>query len=595
MLQNYRLVWGLLNAKERRQFVALVLLTILMSAFEVTGVAAILPFLSLIGDPGMIETNPFIAWFARTTGLSDPMHVTVAFGLVVLVLLVLGMAVRAWGTYAQVKFSMMRAYTIATRLLRAYLRQPYVWFLSQNTAEFGQSLLSEVDMVVRQCILPAVLLISSFTITACIAVVLFVAEPAVALGTTLLLMSVYLVVFSVTRKRLDRIGRERIAFNKDRFQTVQEIGGGIKEIKVMGLEGVAMDRFHTPAYGMARTQSLANILGKLPRFALEAVIYGGFISMILVMLALNGRQITDLLPLFGLLGMASMKLFPALQQIYAQLSVIRFSAPALIKLHESTTTLTMPPLPPAGDPIHLKDRLELRDLSFAYPEAETPTLNGISTVIPARSTVGIVGGTGAGKTTMVDIILALLQPSSGELVVDGQVITHERRRDWQKTLGYVPQSIFLMDDTVAANIAYGIAADQIDMAAVEQAARTANLHDFIMENLPDGYATRVGERGVRLSGGQRQRIGIARALYFDPDLLVLDEATSALDNLTEKAVMEAVHNLGGAKTVIMIAHRLSTVQGCDKILLMEKGRIKAEGTYDELLAQDAEFRRLASA
>lgn len=595
MLQNYRLVWGLFNGRERRKFCVLVVLTILMALFEVAGVAAILPFLALIGDPGMIQTNPVIALFARLSGLTDPGTITLAFGMAVLLMLVLGMAVRALGTYAQVRFSMMRAFTIATRLLRVYLHQPYVWFLSQNTAEFGQSLLSEIDLVVRQCVLPAVLMISNITITLLIVLLLFIVEPVVAIGALGLLGSVYAVIYMFLRKRLDRIGKERIAHNKARFQVVQEIGGGIKEIKVMGLEDIALSRFHSPALGMAQTQSLADVMGKVPRFALEAVIYGGFIAMVLFMLILKGRQIEELLPLFGLLGLSSIKLFPALQSIYAQLSIIRFTAPALKRLHTNVTTLQAAPAYPAGTPLRLTETLDMEGLTFSYPDVEKPTLRGLSTQIAARSTVGIVGGTGAGKTTVVDIILGLLTPSGGEIRVDGVALTPERQRDWQNTLGYVPQSIFLTDDTVMANIAFGIPPDQVDHAAVEKAARIANLHDFVIEQLSDGYDTFVGERGVRLSGGQRQRIGIARALYADPDVLILDEATSALDNLTERAVMEALHNLRGDKTIIMIAHRLSTVQSCDKILMLQDGVVAAEGSYEMLMENNPAFRKMASA
>ncbi|AEI96555.1 ABC transporter (plasmid) [Roseobacter litoralis Och 149] len=593
MLQNYRLVWGILSRRERGQFILLIVMSILMALFEVVGVAAILPFLAMIGDPSIIETNVAIALFARVIGSTDVKQITVAFGFTVLAMLVLGMAVRALGTYGQVRFSMMRAFTIATRLLRVYLRQPYVWFLTQNTSEFGQSLLSEIDMVVRQSILPAVLLVSNITITILIVAVLFITEPAVALGAFGLLGGVYVLIYFALRKRLDLVGKERIDFNKERFRTVQEIGGGIKEIKVMGLEDIALSRFHGPAFGMARTQSAANVMGKIPRFALEAVIYGGFILMVLFMLIVKERQIEELLPLFGLLGLSSIKLFPALQTIYAQLSLIRFTAPALTRLHCDVTTLSIPPVTPEGAPIRLNKVLEISDLHFRYPESDRSTLHGISTTIAARSTVGIVGGTGAGKTTVVDLILGLLAPTEGEIRVDGTPITPERRRDWQKTLGYVPQTIFLIDDTVAANIAFGVPPEKVDMAAIEAAARTANLHEFVLNNLPEGYNTRVGERGVRLSGGQRQRIGIARALYFDPDVLVLDEATSALDNLTEKTVMEAVDNLAGAKTIIMIAHRLSTVQNCDTILLLSHGKIVAEGHYKALM-QNEEFRRMAN-
>jgi len=252
-----------------------------------------------------------------------------------------------------------------------------------------------------------------------------------------------------------------------------------------------------------------------------------------------------------------------------------------------------PPPPPEVPALPLNDRLELHNLRFRYPGGERDTLNGFSAVIPARSTVGIVGGTGAGKTTVIDIILGLLRPDAGDIRVDGAAITRDNVRAWQKSLGYVPQHIFLADTTVAANIAFGIAPEAIDMARIEAAARVANLHDFVTGDLPLGYRTEVGERGVRLSGGQRQRIGIARALYRDPDVLILDEATSALDNLTEYTVMEAVHNLAGRKTVIMIAHRLTTVKDCDTILMLERGRLVAQGTYAELVAGNETFRRMA--
>jgi ATP-binding cassette, subfamily B, bacterial PglK len=248
-----------------------------------------------------------------------------------------------------------------------------------------------------------------------------------------------------------------------------------------------------------------------------------------------------------------------------------------------------------GGGLRLNRTLVLEGISYAYPAAERQAITGLDLAIAAKSRVGIVGGTGAGKTTAVDIMLGLLEPQQGTLLVDGIPITRENRLAWQRSIGYVPQQIFLSDDTVAGNIAFGRKPSDIDRAAVERAARTAELHDFVMRELPEGYDTFVGERGVRLSGGQRQRIGIARALYHDPDVLILDEATSALDNLTERAVMDAVHNLGHAKTIVMIAHRLSTVRDCDIIFMLENGRVIASGSYDELLENNRQFRALAGA
>jgi ABC-type multidrug transport system fused ATPase/permease subunit len=246
-------------------------------------------------------------------------------------------------------------------------------------------------------------------------------------------------------------------------------------------------------------------------------------------------------------------------------------------------------------PMRLMQDVVLENIVYQYPRAARPSLNDLCIRIPARSTVGLVGATGSGKTTMVDIILGLLQQQSGRLLVDGVEISGENRRNWQSSIGYVPQNIFLADDSVAANIAFGVAEQHIDQAAVERAARIANLHDFVVGGLPDGYRTSVGERGVRLSGGQRQRIGIARALYHRPQLLILDEATSALDNLTEQVVMDAVHNLGHEITIILIAHRLTTVRECDRIFLLDNGRVAAAGNFRELVDSNEVFRSMTLA
>jgi ABC-type multidrug transport system fused ATPase/permease subunit len=290
-----------------------------------------------------------------------------------------------------------------------------------------------------------------------------------------------------------------------------------------------------------------------------------------------------------------MRLLPSLQQIYHSLVSVRGATAILDTITADMAATPVLPIPETGaQPLTLETALELSNVSFAYAQAERPTLRGVDLVIPARTTVGIVGGTGAGKTTLVDLILGLLTPDAGVIRVDGRPVTPENLRAWQKTLGYVPQTIYLTDDTIAANIAFGVPKDEIDMAAVERAARVAALHDFVLSDLPLGYETFVGERGVRLSGGQRQRIGIARALYRDPTLLILDEATSALDNITERVVMEAVQRIRSDKTIILIAHRLSTVKSCDTIFLMDRGSLLAQGSYDELLAGNETFRRMVS-
>jgi ABC-type multidrug transport system fused ATPase/permease subunit len=594
MLETYRLIWGLLDSQDRRRFLILMSLSLVMSVFDVMGVAIILPFLSVLAQPELIRTNPALILFADLFGLGSDRAVMIGLGIAVLVTILIGMAVRAAVTYAQIRFALNRSHAIAARLLRGYLAQDYVWFLTRHSADLGQQLLSEVDSVIRESILPAVLLVSNIFIVCLIVGLLFLVEPGVAIGAGVILLVVYGSIHLALRRRLARIGKLRLQANRARFHVIHELSGGIKELKLMGLERESLNRFRVPARAMAHYQTLGQVMRQLPRFALEAVIYGGFVTMVLVLILVRGDSIAEMVPLFGLIGMAGTRLFPALQRLFNELGQMRFSQAALQRLSSNVAAVSKTPVAASdAPPLRLARAIELRDVAFRYPGAERATFERFSAHLPAFATIGVVGGTGAGKTTLIDLILGLLHPDAGQVLIDGTPLEPGNIRAWQKSLGYVPQHIFLADDTVAANIAFGTPVDKIDMAAVERAARIANLHDFVTGELPQGYRTQVGERGVRLSGGQRQRIGIARALYHNPDVLILDEATSALDNLTERAVMEAVHNLAHQKTVIMIAHRLTTVEECDLILMLEHGQLVAQGTYEDLVAGNDTFRRMA--
>ena len=444
--------------------------------------------------------------------------------------------------------------------------------------------------------LPAMKLIAQGAVAFFLILLLVVANPMAALGALVLLGGSYVLVYLVVRKRISRMGHVRKAANMDKYKVAGEAFGGVKDVKLMGLEDSFLRRYERPARRSAEANSLIGVASEVPRNILRAVALGGILAFVVVML-IRGQDMSGMLPVLGLYAFAGMRLLPALQQIYSSATTMRFTVSMLDRVHADLLSLPKgenAKFPAAPEPLPLREKLELRDVSYAYPSAERGALNGLTLSIPALSTVGVVGGTGAGKTTAVDVILGLLRPQEGVVAVDGTPVTDDRLRAWQRSVGYVPQQIFLMDESVAANIAFGVPHKEIDMAAVERAARIAELHDFILRDLPEGYATELGERGVRLSGGQRQRIGIARALYHDPDVLVLDEATSALDNLTERAVMDAVHNLGGKKTIIMIAHRLSTVQDCDIIFLLEHGRVAAQGRYDDLVETSDHFRRMVS-
>jgi ABC-type multidrug transport system fused ATPase/permease subunit len=412
----------------------------------------------------------------------------------------------------------------------------------------------------------------------------------------LVLGGAYLVIYTTVRKKLGRIGKERVEAGRQLFQIAGEAFGGIKDVKILGKEQDFIKQFSAPSLLYSNHMATKHIIGILPKYALETVAFGGILLIILYLLVLE-RDISQVLPLLGLYAVAIYRLMPALQQIFQSVTKIRFHLAALDVLYKDVHY--QPGEAPMRHidrdnikPLPFRRKLELRDITFRYPGAKAPVFEDFNLTIDANSSVAFVGATGSGKTTTVDIILGLIRPERGRLLVDDAEIGDGNLANWQKNLGYVPQHIYLFDKSVARNIAFGVPEDKIDRAAVERAAKVADIHDFILE-MPDGYDTMVGERGVKLSGGQRQRIGIARALYHDPEVLILDEATSALDGVTEENVFAAVDALAGSKTIVMIAHRISTVRNCDVIYLLDRGRVIAQGSYEELLASSPQFRAIA--
>lgn len=597
MLLTIRKLLSLLTPDERRQGYLLLLMVVFMAFLDMLGVASIMPFMSVLSNPEVVASNAYLAAVFNWLGFSSPESFLTFLGLAVFLLLFLSTAFKALTTYSLLRFSQMREYSISRRLVAGYLHQPYEWFLNQHSADIGKTVLSEVGQVINGSVVPMMQLIAQCAVVLAITGLLVLAQPAVAAAMAFGLSAVYGIIYASSRRYLSRIGAERVKANRQRFQVTQEAFGGIKDVKVAGLEASLLYRFDGPAERYAACQTASQLVGQLPRYALEIVAFGGMLALAVYAVRLPGG-LGAALPLMALYGLAGFRLLPALQQAYAHLTRIRFSGPALERLF--TDMAGLPSDVPIAAPqsmqvAQLAQGLALTEVTYRYPNAPRDALNRFSMEVPAHSIVGLVGTTGSGKTTAVDILLGLLEPHAGQLVVDGVPVTQSNVRAWQRMVGYVPQQVFLTDDTVAANIAFGVPADEIDHAAVERAGRIANLHEFVTTQLPQAYLTPIGERGVRLSGGQRQRIGIARALYHDPEVLVMDEATSALDNLTEQAVMEAVNNLGHRKTIILIAHRLSTVRECDKIFILEDGKLVDQGDYSALLGRNVRFRAMAGA
>ena len=613
MIDIIRKLQDLLTPREKRNAKFLFCLILASGFMETAGVVSILPFLAVLSSPEVIQENAYLAYVYNALGFSSSQSFFLFTGAIVFVAIVLSLTLKALTQYTLTRYVQMRNYTISTRLLGNYLGRPYSWFLNRHSADLGKTVLSEVSEVVGGVLMPTAQLLANVVIAAGLIITLLLVNPLVAISAAFLLGGTYFIVYYVLRNYLRHIGTERVQANQQRFQIAQEALGGIKEVKAAGLEVGYKNSFAKPAYRFAKYQAATSIIQQLPSFFMQALTFGGLLVVIMVMMATHGGNLAEVLPILGLFAFAGQRLLPAIQGIYAHAASLRFGKPALDTLHADLSLKINEPLKSAKDvkPLPFNQNIELKKIDFTYPGAKQTAIHELNLKFPANTTVGIVGSTGAGKTTLVDIIMALLPPEHGQLFVDGQPIferqkssspthnnlknnTYNYLKQWQSTLGYVPQQIFLADDSVRANIAFGVPVKEVDQAAVERAGKIAELHEFVVQELPHGYETTVGERGVRLSGGQRQRIGIARAMYHDPNVLILDEATSSLDNITERAIMDAVHNLTRKKTIILIAHRLSTVKKCDQIYLLGNGHLLSQGTYSELLAKSQEFRNMAA-
>ena len=587
--------WELMRDAGRLKLSFLILLMIFTALVDMLGVASILPFMLVLTQPELIQQNSILAFLYELWGAPSIHLFYFGLGVLVFVALISALLLRAFTTYVTTHFGYSQEYRIGRRLVHGYLSQPYEWFLSRHSADLGKNILSDVNNVVADALVPVLNMFAQLTVAiALIALLMFVdLVLALSVGATLGLM--YFCVFAVLSSYIKRLGNERLLANLKRFTILNNAFGAVKEVKITGAERSYIHRFSMAAEEYAKSQAKASVIGQMPRFVLEAIAFGGVLSLTLILVAQRG-DLTAAIPTISLYALAGYRLMPALQQIYSSATSIRFASTNAENLYsELMSTPQMIIDKPDGAPLKCEEYIQFDDVVYSYQNSGRSALNGLTLKINARTFVGIVGVTGSGKTTAIDVLLGLLTPISGRIVVDGQVVDVHNRHLLNKSIGYVPQQIFLTDDTIQNNIAFNLPPDKIDHEAVVRAAKIANLHQFVTSELEEGYETFLGEGGVRLSGGQRQRIGIARALYNEPNLLVMDEATSSLDNLTERDVMAAVKSLGSHMTVILIAHRLSTVRDCDEIHLLESGKLKESGTYLQLLDKSEKFANMVKA
>jgi ATP-binding cassette, subfamily B, bacterial PglK len=585
MINTLKKLLYLITIKERKNAAFLLLMIILVSFVDMMGIASILPFMAVVTNQSLIETNEVLKFFFNFLsifGVKNYNQFLLALGIIVFLLLILSLFLKAITSYFKTLFIYMLEYSISKRLIEKYLHQPYSWFLNRNSADLGKNLLSEVQNVTHGGILTLIDLIGSSIVTISLLVLITLVDPVLTTIAGVLLIGTYLIIYFFLNNYIDHLGKERTINNLLRFKVVSEAFGAIKEIIVGGLEKTYIKSFSNSSKIFSKTQAISQAIALIPRFILEAVAFGGILLIIIYFIFQKGN-LNYALPIISLYVFVGYRLLPSLQQIYSSFMQLTFIESALNKLYDDIKSLKLIFKDQNQDILKFNKSITLNNVHYSYPNSSRTALQNINLTIPIKSKISIVGPTGSGKTTTIDIILGLLEPQKGSLKVDGKVITNKNVISWQRIIGYVPQQIFLTDDTIAANIAFGVDLNNFDQLSIERASKIANLHEFIINELPEKYQTIVGERGVRLSGGQRQRIGIARALYFKPKLLILDEATNALDNQTEKAVMDSISSISKDITIIKITHRLNTVENSDIIFKFEKGRLIERSTFNELI------------
>lgn len=596
MLDTILKVRSLLTASERRQARYLMIATLTMGLMEIFGITSIIPFISVVVNPDIIKDNHYLSLAYQLTGAKSENNFILYLGIFSLVAILLNNSFSALTTYLLYRFIFMRGHVLSERLLKGYLRQPYEFFLNRNTTELTKNILTEVRRVVNGILMPGIRFFARGVIILFIVGMLLVVDIKLALTVSAVLGGIYILIFWLFKDKLLLMGGRSSVAAQGRFKTASEALEGVKELKILGRENVFSARFTRPSKEFANAEATGVLISGLPRYGLETLAFLGVILIILYLVA-DKKNPTDIIPLLSLYVFSGYRMMPALQQMFSCATEIRYNLPSLDILCNDLSgaqgdTSSSAAESPAASPLRVKNRIALKNISYRYPGSSRQVFSGLNLMIRANTTVGLVGATGCGKTTIIDLILGLLTPSEGEIEIDDDILTPQNMRRWQQNIGYVPQDIYISDDTVERNIAFGIDDREIDREAVMRAARMVNLHDFVMNELREQYDSRIGEKGINLSGGQRQRIGLARALYHDPSVLVLDEATSALDSITEHSVLEELQRLTHKKTIIMIAHRLATVRNCDEIFVLSAGKLACTGSYENLVESCEEFRKM---
>jgi ATP-binding cassette, subfamily B, bacterial PglK len=583
MLTIARKLRALLTPAQRRSALVLLGFMFIGMALETLGVGLIIPTITLLTQSDLTQYPAARTWIERVGNPGRSALIVWAMLTLTAVYLLKNLFL-SFLSWWQTRFAFSIDMELSQRLFSTYLRQPYTFHLQRNSAQLFHNVANEVSLFTAM-ITHTILLVTEGLVLLGIGLLLLWVQPVGALVVAVVLGGAAIAFHRATRKQISRWGELRYYHSEQSVQHLMQGLGGAKDVKLLGRETEFLDQFKLHNVANARVGQWMTVMQSVPRLGLELLMVAGLATLVITMLA-QDTDVALIVPTLGLFAAAAFRFTPSVNRVLIAVQSLRYEVVVLDTLTTELSLSAPAPIARAGrDSARFRESVTLENVSFSYANSATPALSVVSIRIGHGESVGLIGASGSGKSTLVDVLLGLLTPDRGHVLVDGRDIQADLRA-WQDQIGYVPQSIYLTDDTLRRNVAFGLADAQIDDAAVQRALDAAQLSEFIA-GLPEGMNTFVGERGIRLSGGQRQRIGIARALYHDPDVLVLDEATSSLDIAAEQSVMSAVEKLQGRKTILIVAHRLSTVANCDRLYRLENGAVAAEGSPAELLRQNA--------
>lgn len=597
MMSNFKRAYALLDKRQKRGLAVLLLMMLAVALLETLGIGLLMPYVGVVNSPDLITSNRYLHMLYQWLGAGSTRSFIIIVSVALILLFVFKNAAYVLQQYVQARQLLKLQLNIESRLMKSYLSREYLFFTSKNPAELYQSI-RNVSGIISLVYTPALNIVTEVFVLTLIGALLIAIQPWVTLAAAGVSTALVLSIFRFTRKRATRYGVEgnqnMIEMNKWMYQSF----GGIKEVKILSRESFFLDRSMLYSEKSAWVGMKAAMLSAVTRPLIETVWFSLTVLLVLVAISL-GKDGSALLPVIALLAAAAMRIMPALNRILnATISIRQATCHVEAVAAElgqigSVQAVAAAAFAPPQMPIEFHNNICFVDVVFRYPGEDEPVLRNLSFTIRKGESIAFVGPSGAGKTTVVDLLLGLLEPQRGSIVVDDVPLSGANTASWRRNFGYVPQTIYLSDDTVRNNIAFGQVANEIDASRVNEVVAQAQLSE-VLNRLPNGLDTVVGDRGARLSGGQRQRIGIARALYHAPPILVLDEATSALDNETEREITRAIRTLSGNKTVILIAHRLSTITHCDQIVFLVEGAVRAMGTYEGLMRDCEDFRRFAT-